>query len=202
VRPHGPFAINAYGELRRFLHEQLTEGVERVSIPGVLAGQARLLNGQTVPVIVPDLRGMYSWTTASLVDAVVGCDSTTAGPEPERDGQEQNRNGVRNFLDRVYHETRNLGMTPQDRALNFAATNIFEMGEVFAAALKDKMDLDHFHAVPSPLGRPGSDCWDIEVYFFYPERQVQTVRKVYRLTVDVSDTVPVTIGQVHSWFTR
>jgi hypothetical protein len=136
------------------------------------------------------------------VDAVVGPDSPAAGPGPERDGKEQKRIGVRNFLDRVYHETRNLGLTPQDRALNVAATNIFEMGEVFAAALKDKMDLDHVHAVPSPLGRPGSDCWDIEVYFFYPERQVQTVRKVYRLTVDVSDTVPVTIGQVHSWFTR
>jgi hypothetical protein len=31
---------------------------------------------------------------------------------------------------------------------------------------------------------------------------VQTVRKVYRFTVDVSDTVPVTVGPLRSWFTR
>jgi hypothetical protein len=42
----------------------------------------------------------------------------------------------------------------------------------------------------------------LEVHFFYPERQVQTVRKVYRFTVDVNDVVPVTIGPVRSWYTR
>jgi hypothetical protein len=52
------------------------------------------------------------------------------------------------------------------------------------------------------VARPGSDCWDVEVYFFYPERQVQTVRKAYRFTVDVSDNVPVTVGTLRSWFTR
>ena len=30
----------------------------------------------------------------------------------------------------------------------------------------------------------------------------ETVRKVYRFAVDVSDTVPVTIGPTRSWFTR
>jgi hypothetical protein len=40
------------------------------------------------------------------------------------------------------------------------------------------------------------------MYFFYSERQVQTEGKVYRCTVDVSDVVPATIGQVRSWFTR
>ncbi len=55
------------------------------------------------------------------------------------------------------------------------------------------MELDSVNVVPSPICRPGSDCWDVEVYFFYPERQVQTVRRVYRFTVDVSDTVPVTM---------
>jgi hypothetical protein len=31
---------------------------------------------------------------------------------------------------------------------------------------------------------------------------VQTVRKVYRFTVDVSDVVPVTVGPMRSWFVR
>jgi cyanobactin maturation PatA/PatG family protease len=202
IRPQGPFAANGYLELRRFLKERLEEGVERISIPGVLAGKVTLLTGQIVPVIVPDLRGMYSWTTAALVDAVAGRAPAADGPPQERDGHEQRRAGVQNFLQRVYHELRNLGVTPQDRALNFAATNAFEIGEIYAAAIREKMELDHIAVTPSPVGRPGSDCWDVEAYFFYPERQVQTVRKVYRFTVDVSDTVPVTIGSTRSWFTR
>src|SRR5262249_49359604 len=131
------------------------------------------------------------------------------GPAPaadglghEENGYAQRRAGLQNFLHRVYHEVRNLGLTPQDRALNFAATNAFEMGEIYAAAIREKMELDRIGAVPSPVGRPGSDCWDVEVYFFYPERQVQTVRRVYRFTVDVSDHVPVTVGPMRTWFTR
>jgi cyanobactin maturation PatA/PatG family protease len=202
VRPQGPFAADGYRELGRFLKERLEEGVERISVPGVLAGKAVLLTGQVVPVIVPDLRGMYSWTTAALVEAVVGPPPAADGPAPERDGHERKRAGLQNFLHRVYHEVRNLGLTPQDRAVNFAATNAFEVGEIFTAAIREQMELDRVGVVPSPVGRPGSDCWDVEVYFFYPERQVQTVRKVYRFTVDVSDTVPVTVGSMRSWFTR
>ena len=83
-----------------------------------------------------------------------------------------------------------------------AATNAFEIEQVYESAMKEEMDLDTLNVVPSPICRPGSDCWDVELYFFYPERQVQTVRKVYRFTVDVSDVVPVTIGPMRSWFTR
>ncbi len=201
VRPMGPFAPEGYQMLRRFLKEQLDEGVERISVPGYQSGKATLLNGQTVPAIVPDLRGMYSWTTNALVDAVAGKPARNA-PAAERNGNEQRREGVRNFLARLYHELRNLGLSPQDRALNYAATNAFAVGQIYAAAIQEKMDFDHVNVAPSPIGRPGSDCWDVELYFFYPERQVQTVRKVYRFTVDVSDVVPVTVGTVRSWFTR
>ena len=38
--------------------------------------------------------------------------------------REQKRIGVRNSLDRVYHELRNLGLLPQERALNFQIVNI------------------------------------------------------------------------------
>jgi hypothetical protein len=202
IRPMGPFAADAYRELRAFLKDRVHEGVDRVSVPGVVAGKARLLWGQEVPVIVPEIRGMYSWTSAALVDAVVGPTPANGAAQAERDGHERKAAGVRNFLDRVYHELRNLGVAPQDRAVNFAATNAFEIGRVYESAIKDNMELDHIDAARSPIGRPGSDCWDVQVYFFYPERQVQTVRKVYRYTVDVSDTVPVTIGPMRSWFTR
>jgi len=64
------------------------------------------------------------------------------------------------------------------------------------------MALDTIEVERSPLGRPDSDCWDVKIHFFYPERQVQTVRKVFRFTVDVSDVVPVTVGPTRSWFVR
>jgi hypothetical protein len=202
VRPQGAFAADAYQELRRFLHSQLEEGVERVSIPGVVAGQATLLLGQVVPVIVPELRGMYSWTTAALVAAVAGPAPAAEAPQHEKDAHAEKREDIHNFLDRVYHELRNLGLRPEDRALNFAATNAHEVERVYASAMKEKMELESIQVTRSPICRPGSDCWDVEVYFFFPERQVQTVRRVYRFTVDVSDTVPVTVGPMRSWFTR
>jgi cyanobactin maturation PatA/PatG family protease len=202
VRPQGPFAADTYKELRRFLREQLDEGVERVSIAGVVAGKATLLSGQVVAVIVPELRGMFSWTTAALADAVAGPAPAAEAPRHEQDAHAGRRSGVRNFLDRVYYGLRNLGLTPQDRAINFAATNAFAFEKFYESALKEKMELESVNVVRSPICRTGSDCWDVEVYFFYPDRQVQTVRRVYRITVDVSDTVPVTVGPTRSWFTR
>jgi hypothetical protein len=202
IRPQGPFAARAYEELRDFLRQQIAEGVERVSIPGVVAGKATLLMGQVVPVIVPELRGMRSWTTAALVQAVVGPSPGPEAAQHEKDAHAGKQAGLRNFLDRVYHEHRNLGMMPQDRALNFAATNAYQTDRVYESAIKEDMELESIHVARSPLCRPGSDCWDVELYFFYPQRQVQTVRKVYRFTVDVSDVVPVTIGPTRSWMTR
>jgi hypothetical protein len=202
IRPQGPFAGESYERLQEFLNDQLSGAVDRVSVAGVLAGQATLLLGQVLPVIVPELRGMYSWRTAALTEAVIGPPPPPRAPQARRQAYELKRAGVQNFLERVYHELRNLGVLPQERAVNFAATNAFQIGEIYESALKEKMELDSIKASPSPFCRPGSDCWDLEVHFFYPERQVQTVRKVYRFTVDVNDVVPVTIGPVRSWYTR
>jgi hypothetical protein len=202
IRPQGAYAADAYKQLREFLRQQLDEKVERVSIPGVVAGKATLLNGQIVPAVVPALRGMFSWTTAALTDAVAGPAPAAQASQADRDAHAQRKAGVRNFLDRVYHGLRNLGVAPQDRAINFAATNAFAFEKIYESALKEKMELESVNVVRSPICRLGSDCWDVELYFFYPERQVQTVRRVHRFTVDVSDTVPVTVGPTRSWFTR
>jgi cyanobactin maturation PatA/PatG family protease len=202
IRPQGPFAAEVYEHLRSFLRERLDEGVERVSIPGTISGRATLLMGQVVPVIVPELRGMYSWTTLALVDAIAGAAPGPDAPSEHRELHALHRNGIRNFLERVYHEMRNLGVQPQERALNFAATNAFNAARVFEDAIRDRMELESVNVVRSAVSRPGSDCWDVEVYLFYPERQVQNVRRVHRFTVDVSDLVPVTVGPTRSWFTR
>jgi cyanobactin maturation PatA/PatG family protease len=165
-----------------------------VSIPGIIFGTARLRSGNVVPVVVPELRGMYSWTTDALVKAAAGETS------PEENAKVQS--GARNFLERIYFELRNPGLTPQERAINFAATNAFAVARVYETAVREDMELDGIDVERSTIARTGTDCWDVKLIFFYPQRQVQTVRKVYRFTVDVADVVPSTVDGVRSWFIR
>ena len=202
VRPAGPFAGEAYHRLLEFLADQVAGTVERVSIPGRLAGQARLFNGQVLPVVVPELRGMFSWTTDALVQAVAGAAPPANAPAAQLAAHGEKVNAIRGFLDRIYHELRTLGITAEERAINYAATNAFQIQTVYESAIKESMELDSIDVERSLICRPDSDCWDVKIYFFYPQRQVQTVRKVYRFTVDVSDVVPVTVGPVRSWFVR
>jgi cyanobactin maturation PatA/PatG family protease len=190
MQGQGAFASDVYRRLREFLGEEAKGEVERVSISGYIAGNARLLTGQIVPIIWPVLRGMYSWNTTALIAAVGG---TAASEETQ---------GVANFLRRVYEELRNLGVTPQERAINYSATNTFQVNEVFKDAIKEGMDLDTIEVERSPICRLDSDCWDVKLTFFSPRKMLEQARKVYRFTVDVSDVVPVTVGPVRSWFVR
>ncbi len=194
IVPAGPFARETYERLRQFLNEQLHEGVERVSVPGHITGQVRLFTGQVVPIVHPEFRGMFSWSTAALVDAVVG-------PSNEAAGTQTYSNSVREFLDRVYHELRNLGVTPQERAINHAATNALNVHKIFESAINAKMKFDTIEVERSAICRPDSDCWDVILLFFDPENVLRT-RKAHRFTVDVSDVIPVTVGLVRSWFVR
>lgn len=202
LQPQGAFARETYELLRQFFREQLTEGVERVSIPGVISGKAKLRNGYVVPVVVPEIRGMYSWTTEALVTALGGELPTEEATQEARESFAQVQEGVRNFLDRVYYELRNSGLSSQERAINFAATNAFEIERVYEAAMREEMDLDAIEVERSPISRPATNCWDVKLIFFFPQRLVQTVRKIYRFTVDVTDIVPATVGSVRSWFMR
>jgi cyanobactin maturation PatA/PatG family protease len=201
VSPNGPFAAAAYERLRQFLDEQLTEGVERVSIAGVIIGKVRLMSGQTIPVIWPELRCMYSWTTAALVEVIAGEPSADNDNGEEREGYAEKVAAVLNFLERVYYELRNLGVTPQDRALNYAATNALIVAGIFEEALKAGMELDTIEVERSPICRPDSECWDVVLCFFDPESVLHS-RKCYRFTVDVSDVCPVMVGKVRSWSVR
>ncbi len=197
IAPGGPFAQVAYEWLRKFLREQLEEGVERISVPGTLAGTARLFNGQTVPVIWPELRGMYSWSTEALVGAVL--DKAPAEGSEEHEQHQKKVAGLHNFLARVYHELRNLGLSPEERAINFAATNAFQAERIFHQATDEDLELDAIEVERSPICRPDSDCWDVKLVFFHPGERLTRARRVHRYTVDVSDVIPVTVGPVRSW---
>jgi hypothetical protein len=81
---------------------------------------------------------MYSWTITKLVEGVLGAKKAGAtepeSPPPEGAGGLQE--SLDNFLRRIYFEFRNLGLLPQDRAINFAGTQIFPaVAAVSATAL-------------------------------------------------------------------
>jgi PatG C-terminal/Subtilase family/PatG Domain len=198
LRPAGPFADLAFAKLREVLDGQLHDGVEQVSVPGLVTGKARLASGQIVPAIQPEVRGVFGWSLRALVEATLGKAPPEEGTAEKHGANEAD---VANFLARIYYEIRNLGMAPRERALNFAATNAFQVARVYQSAIEGGLKLDSIGAERSPLCRPESDCWDVRLTFFNPVRRLEQAREVFRFTVDVSDIVPVTVGQVRQWQT-
>jgi len=194
VQPAGPFALQIYNAMLDALESSLDEEhnrEQRVSIPGAISGSTRLLNGMTVPVVYPDLRGMYKWRSRELIAAA----KAAVGKEVASDDD------IFNFLNRVYYELRNFGIAPQDRALNFAATNAYQTQVAFAESAGRNLALDSIQVVKSPICRPDSDCWDVQLQMFDPENERRASR-VYRYTVDVSEVLPVTVGTVRTWAAR
>jgi hypothetical protein len=96
--------------------------VGRISVAGVISGQVRLYTGETVPIIRPDSRGVRNWTTKALLTQAQLQAFGTSPPSPEII---QTMRDLAEFLNTAYSQTRNLGVLPQDRAANFAATDAF-----------------------------------------------------------------------------
>lgn len=189
IVPSGPFAGAVYERLREFLSDG---DIERVSIPGYTGGSVRLMSGQVVPAIIPEVRGMYGWSVEALLDTLIA-DGTPEGVTRDVLGSR-----IREALDRIYYDFRNLGVTPQERALNYAATNAYQLSIAISTASENDQVLDAIDVEKSPICRPDSDCYDVKLRFFNPENN-QRAKKVYRFTIDVSDIIPVTIGRMRSW---
>lgn len=145
IEPSGSYGPEAYSQLVDILEGQSlvkTDGlyIERASIPGVLSGRSvRLFNGQVVPAYdVDSSRGIYAWRTNQQVASAL----RTAGLDPEvKPGDPQwylvtkVRQVFRNILNKLYYQYRNLGETSPDRALNYAATNAFQLAQVLGQAI-------------------------------------------------------------------
>ena len=210
ILPAGAYAAAAYDRLRESLRGQrlaaqsaaqgrpAKDGVDLVSLPGHIVGTVRLLSGQVVPAVVPAVRGMHSWSISALLGSVLG-----ERPDAKRDqaDYDSRASGLGDFLSRIYFDLRNLGVTPEDRALNYAATNAFQARQVVEAATVQGLDLERITVHKSPICRPDSDCYDVEVTFFNPDN-TNVASRVFRFTVDVSDVIPVTIGAVRQWTRR
>lgn len=162
--------------------------VERCSVPGFVKGEISISDGQLVlRTLHTETIGLFSWNTAQLVNAVA---SDNAEKKEE----------IRSFLDRLYYELSNAGITPSERALNYSGTNAFHIERVFEKVHKmADFELDQIQVEKSRLCRPHADCWDVKLIFFNPKRRTEEARKVYRFTVDVSSVLPVTVGPVRSW---
>ncbi|MCM0590526.1 MAG: PatA/PatG family cyanobactin maturation protease [Gloeotrichia echinulata IR180] len=203
IEPGGAFARDVYSILQELLSGQIqaedsNDYVERVSIPGVLSGRSvKLFSGQVVPVIeVHNTRGLYGWKVNTLVNAAI----RTVQAQATEAQEDAIRRTLGSFLSRIYYDLRNLGTTSQDRALNFASTNAFQAASTFAEAVATGMELDSITVEKSPFCRLDSDCWDVKLKFFDPENS-RRAKKLFRFTIDVSDIIPVTLGEVRTWST-
>ncbi len=188
IVPAGGFAGVVYERLREFLTDQ---DVERVSIPGYVGGSVRLMSGQVVPAIIPEVRGICSWSVDALLNAVIE-------PSTPEEARPRLENQIREVLDRIYYDYRNLGITPQERALNYAATNALQTSVAISQETLNDRVIETIEVVKSPICRPDSDCYDVKLRFFDPEN-FQRSRMVKRLTIDVSDAIPVTVSRMRSW---
>lgn len=197
ITPSGAFALDGYRFLRQVLEEQLNDLSELASIPGTLHGTVQLYSGQVLPVIKPEVRGLRNWTVGELMKSL-----RESPRRMMKEGAEDDQDGLKNYLTRIYYEFRNEGLTPQDRALNFSGTNAFVVAGSFQSAATLGLVLDEIEVERSPICRQDSDCWDVKITFFDPEDTNARPRTVFRFTVDVSDVVPVIVGAVRQWQIR
>lgn len=201
IDPTGPFAADTYRALTELLNGQIqaesnAEYIERISIPGILTKRTvKLYSGQIIPVLEPQsTRGLYGWKVNDLVGAALEAVQAEGATADEG----RIRQTLDGFLNRIYYDLRNLGTTSQDRALNFSVTNAFQAAETFSEAVAIGMELDSVTVEKSPFCRADSDCWDVKLKFFDPENN-RRAKKIFRFTIDVSDLIPVTMGEVRSW---
>jgi len=173
--------------------------VEHMSLPGVINGEVELMSGQVIPSVRPALGAMHAWSTEALVDTIEKVPVPANAVDFGKTAPFDPRLGLQTFLERIYEELRNVGLAASDRALNFAATNAFQVSEIFAKMRGRAIHIEGFEVVRSPVMRPDSDCWDVKMVFFNPEAPSTTPREVYFFTIDVSDVVPVAIGKPRHW---
>jgi hypothetical protein len=181
--------------------------VARVSVPGTLTNRTvRLFSGQVVPVVVVHAHGLYTWNEAMLVNRLIeqiGADRESRNLPPINETMV--RSLVHAFLDKVYYQFRNLGQSGPDRALNYAATNAFELTQALANGFlsgrlvprspddpEPLYALDDITVVKSRYQRPDSESYDVTLTFMDPQNDRQS-RVAYLITVDVSGEMPVSL---------
>lgn len=159
--------------------------ITRVSFAGWLekVPPTTLLNGTVLPTLLTDWRGFYQWDLETLL-----------GPDPDAWPE-----GAEDFLERIYNEFKNPGISPQDRALNYSAINAVNIHKIFIEMAKDKMRLDTVEVDKSNICRADSICEEVTWRFFDPLNVLTKARQVFQQTIDVSCVMPVAVGKLRRW---
>jgi cyanobactin maturation PatA/PatG family protease len=184
------------GITRAVGEEQAVRDSTRVSVPGLLRGSVTLRSGQVVPLIVPEFRGM------AQVRAIAPPTTVTSQPTPTTmtaTAIPGDQEALDQFMARLFYELRNLGITPQDRAINAMAT--YGSIAIREALQQGRYEIESIRVEKTPVCRPGSDCWDVIITAFDPANAFQAAKTVLRQTLDVSDVVPVRLGRVRVFST-
>ncbi len=194
VQPAGLFAKNRYRQIHDFLGVLPDEDIPvQLSIAGKITGSVVLLQtGGIVPVIAPSAE-MFEWAADSIANALED------GIIDEAEKAEILK-CANNYHKRVYRQLRNLGQTPHDRAVNFAATIGYQ--RLIHNSQNKHLELDGIEAKPSATCRPNSDCWDLQLTLFDPEKPYRQAKTVYGFTVDVAEIDPVVLNnKIFEWKT-
>lgn len=185
IRPTGPFANTVYDKLCGLVSDQFKQKAVRVSLPGNLkSNEVQTEYGQKLKVLEPAIQGVKGW---EIPDAgKKGADKALSEK-------------IANFINRVVYDLRNGGVQPGDRAMNFALTESIKIESAFVLAHNENLELSKIAVVKSPVSRPDSESYDVKLTFFSPTKRLETSNRVFMLTVDVSDVVPLLVGDIKTW---
>jgi len=231
IRPAGAFAFNGYAQIIKAFKAQHMPmppvpppppkkgkqsdadkpqpPVTLFSVAGVVSGSVRLMSGETIPVIVPSSRGLIYWDVGKTLDAFMTETAGLPADNPTKQLFDRQRadfdrrltRSLGDFKDLMTRKYRNLGILGRERALNFAATSAFRAFEVLRQIVLLDLVLDDVAVLKSPACRAGSECYDVQIKAFR-ESDVTAALRVFQFTLDVSDTIPVNIGETAVWSER
>jgi cyanobactin maturation PatA/PatG family protease len=195
IQPTGAFASDIYRRLVEVLDEQVTKGVERMTLPGAIVAHGPISTGATLPIVVPTLRSMFTWTMEALVEALLG-----DRPKGRSSGKSESitKAAMRSVVDRVLNDYVNLGVRPEDRALNYAITDVSRLGQIVRGAADEGVAFVKVMVEPSPV-TPQERQWFDVVWTFVDPQNDRGLKQHHRFTVDVTDVSPVPVGEVRAW---
>lgn len=124
--------------------------------------------------------------------------SVVTWPRLRENSTPQIQSALIDFLNQVYFRTNQLPDVSRDRAISFIATNGYQVAAAFLDAMHDGLQYSDFRTEYSPFARVSGNCWDVIVRFNDPADSKRAPVE-YRMTVDIADVLPVTVGRSRRW---
>lgn len=180
-----------YGWHSAQIARQSAEAVHRDALAGQVGRMSdRSQPGETTAIIAGD----------GTENAVLGLSESpvVSWPRLREAPSDAVVEAIDQFLHQVYFRDRQEPEISRDRAVNFAATNGYQVAAAFMDAMTDGFEYAQYRTQYSPFARVSGLCWDVVVQFTDPSEDQRAMRE-YRLTVDIADVMPVTVGRLRRW---